>query len=274
MRAKFKKTALNGTIILVAIITIIGLSDLMFLSGSKPNQDQSASQIVNEPVMEKVFFKTSDNKQITADYFRVDKSKYQEPNGWLVLAHMMPATKESWNALAKTFQDLGYESLAVDLRGHGESEGGPDGFLNFPDSEHQKSIYDLEAAVEFLRVQGAKTEKISFIGASIGANLSLQYIANPPAGGQEFSAAVLLSPGFNYRGIKTEPMVKKLKSGQKVFFISSVDDGVNSVEVSQLFSEAPQGVKKEIKIYEFGGHGTDILKNQPELETLIINFIK
>ncbi len=270
MTAKFKKTALKGIIILVAIITIIGLSDLMFLSGSKPNQDQSTSQIVNEPVMEKVFFKTSDNKQITADYFRVDKSKYPEPNGWLVLTHMMPATKESWNALAKIFQDLGYESLAVDLRGHGESEEGPDGFLNFPDSEHQKSIYDLEAAIEFLRAKGGKAGKISFIGASIGANLSLQYISEH----QEFETAVLLSPGFNYRGIKTESMAKKLKSGQKVFFISSVDDGVNSVEVNQLFSEAPQDVKKEIKIYEFGGHGTDILKNQPELEALIINFIK
>ena len=67
---------------------------------------------------------------------------------------------------------------------------------------------------------------------------------------------------MDYRGVKTEPMVKKLSAGQKVFFVSAKDDvrsgGNNAEENQKLYDLTPQGVKKQIKIYETGGHGTDI----------------
>ncbi len=71
--------------------------------------------------------------------------------------------------------------------------------------------------------------------------------------------------------------MKNLKAGQKVFFISSRDDpnAENNTEENQkLHDSTPAGIQKEIKIYETGGHGTDILESQPELENLIIDFIK
>lgn len=219
---------------------------------------------------EKIFLTTDDGVKIAADLYLVEK-----PLGWLILTHMMPAIKESWRGFAGDLQNLRYESITIDLRGHGESSGGPDGFLNFSDLEHQKSILDLKAAVNYLmKKRGATPDKISFIGASIGANLSLQYIANPPDSGQEFKTAILLSPGLNYRGIKTEPMVKNLKSDQKIFFVSAKDDGNNAEENQKLFDSTPANVQKKIQIYETGGHGTDILENQPKLKNLIIEFLK
>lgn len=224
--------------------------------------------------MNKVFLKTSDNIKIAADFYAVEK-----PVGWLVLTHMMPATKESYKNLAIEAQKNGYESIVIDLRGHGESDGGPEGFLNFSDEEHQKSIFDLKATVDYLiKNKKATPEKISFIGASIGANLSLQYIVNPfrqlTNNGSEFKTAVLLSPGLNYRGLKTEPLVKKLRVGQKTFFISAQDDDNNSEQNQLLFEKTPDNINKKIKIYETGGHGTDILKNQPELTKIIFEFLK
>lgn len=213
--------------------------------------------------MEKVSIKTSDNIKIVGNYFKVD----QNPIGWVLLLHMMPATKESWNDLSKKLQNVGYESLAIDLRGHGESDLD---FTKFTDKEHQKSILDVEAAIEFLKSKGAIVDKICLIGASIGANLSLKYISEHA----EFKKATLLSPGLNYRGITTEYMVDKLKQGQKVLFISAGDDGENSAEVRQLFNRVPDGVEKKFEIYKIGGHGTDILMGHPELSDLIINFIK
>lgn len=215
---------------------------------------------------EKIFLITNDSVKIVADLYAVEK-----PVGWLVLSHMMPATKESYENLAIELQNNGYESIAIDLRGHGESDGGPDGFLNFSDLEHQKSILDLKSAVDYLiNERGATPEKISFIGASIGANLSLQYIAENP----EFKTAVLLSPGLNYRGIKTEPMVKKIQAGQKVFFVSAKDDNNNAEQNQKLYNLTPNNIDKKIKIYEDGGHGTDMLKYQSELKDLIIEFLK
>ncbi len=276
---KFKKSTISAIIILVGLVTIIGLSGLNFLiapktqtntedtqANTKNSQDDS---ILNQPKsgsMNKISLKTKDGVKISADLYSVDNAF-----GWLVLVHMMPATKESYKDLATRLQRLGYESLAIDLRGHGESDGGPNGYLNFSDVDNQKSILDLEAAaIDLIQERGATPDKISFIGASIGANLSLQYISENP----EFKIVVLLSVGLNYHGIKTEPLVKNLKAGQKVFFISAKDDDNNTKESQKLFDLTPAGIEKEIKIYNSGGHGTDILGNQSDLNNLIIEFIK
>ncbi len=259
---------MSAIIILVALATIIGLSGLSFIIPSETrkvsdNLDDNQRESIN---MEKIFLTAKDGVKIAANLYSVKPTR-----GWLVLTHMMPATKESYQDLAKRFQNLGYECLAIDLRGHGESDKGPDGFMKFSDSEHQKSILDLEAAVDYLiENRGASVVRISFIGASIGANLSLQYISEH----SEFKTAILLSPGLNYKGIKTEQMVEKLKDGQKVFFVSSRDDVSNADQNQVLYDLTPDGIINNIKIYETAGHGTDILENEPKLINLIIDFIK
>ena len=223
--------------------------------------------------MRKIFLITKDEVKIAANLYPAES-----PKGWIVFSHMMPAVKESWNDLAEIFCGAGYESIAIDLRGHGESVFNGSmrelNYRNFSDKEHQKSILDLEAAVDFLiKEQKAAPAQISFVGASIGANLSLQYVSEHP----EFKTAVLLSPGLDYRGVKTEPLAKNLKAGQRVFFISAKDDvrsgGDNAEENQKLYDLTPAGAEKKIKIYETGGHGTDILKAQPELAGLIKDFI-
>ena len=223
--------------------------------------------------MQKIFLTTKDGVKIAANLYPAES-----PKGWIVFSHMMPVVKESWNDLAEMFCGAGYESVAIDLRGHGESVSAETqklNYRNFSDAEHQKSILDLETAAEFLiKERKAAADKVSFVGASIGANLSLQYISEHP----EFKTAVLLSPGLDYRGVKTEPLAKNLKAGQKVFFISAKDDtrssGNNNAEENQkLYDLIPDGAEKKIKIYANGGHGTDILGNQPELAGLIKDFI-
>lgn len=233
----------------------------------------------------KIFLRTKDNKKIAANLFEPGKKQQPIPAGWLLLIHMMPATKESWNKFAEKLLSIGYESFAIDLRGHGESDAGPEGYLKFSNLEHQSGILDLEAGVEFLKSRGAVAEKIFLIGASIGANLSLQYITEHP----EIKKVVLLSAGLNYRGVATEPLVKVLKSDQRIFLVSAKDDGLpngqvglpagrqdaqaNAVQNQKLYEAIPVGVQKEIKIYETGGHGTDLLQNQPNLSDLIIEFL-
>ncbi len=271
MATKFKQKASSAIIILIGLMTIFSLSGLFFVS----NQSQSAlqnqnSQQSNLPPMEKITLTTSDNKTIAADYFPVDQAQFTNPAGWAVLTHMMPATKESWNSLANDLQNNGFESIAIDLRGHGESEGGPNGYLKFSNKDTQKSILDIAAAVNYLESKGATPDKIFLIGASIGANLSLEYLAE----NGNFPAAILFSPGLNYKGIEAAPLIEKLKLGQKVVFITSKDDGSNNSEVQALYGKVPAGVAKETKSFQFGGHGTDILKSHPDLNDLVINYLQ
>ncbi len=193
----------------------------------------------------------------------------EHPRGWVVLIHMMPSTKESFAPLAAALAGAGYASLAIDLRGHGASEGGPDGYKTFTDQDHQRSVLDIDAAVAYARTRGAQDPRIVLIGASIGANISLQYLATHPA----LPAAVLLSPGLEYRGISAKEYVVMIQKGRGVFIVSSQDDGYNAQEAAELWGLIPEGVIKQKEIYVRAGHGTAMFEKEPSLIGLIIQFI-
>ncbi len=228
----------------IVILVILVVFAVIFINNRKSNKSG-------------MFLKTIDNKKIAANLYKVEN-----PKGRLILAHSMPETKESWDEFAKKMQEFGYESLAIDLRGHGQSESGPAGYKKFSDEEHQAGIHDLEAAWDYLRSSGANPKKTVLIGASIGANLALEFIAKNP----DFKKAVFLSPGFDYRGIKTEPLVLKLQKDQSAVFATSKDDGNNAAEVLRLYEKSPKEMNKHIIIYDHGGHGTAMLKAKNELD--------
>ena len=149
--------------------------------------------------MQTEHFTTKDGLTIVGDYYPgTGKSG-------VLLLHMMPADRTSWQQLAGQLQENGFHVLAIDLRGHGQSTGGPNGYQAFSDAQHQQSIFDIESAVEFLRSKGI--EKIHMGGASIGANLALQYASQH----QEIASAMLLSPGLDYHGIHTDIWIENLK---------------------------------------------------------------
>lgn len=218
--------------------------------------------------MEKISFITLDSVKIAADYYPASGQKA------MVLLHMMPAAKESWQDFANRLAEAGIASIAIDLRGHGESQGGPDGYKSFSDEEHQSSINDVAAAVEFLKNKGFAEENTSLAGASIGANLALQFLFQHP----QIKAAVLLSPGYDYRGVITPPWARSLQAGQAVYYAAATEDmrssGNTAAGMSQgLYDLTPPEVKKELKIFEGGEHGTDIFVSHPSLADEIINWL-
>lgn len=213
-------------------------------------------------VTETVQFQTSDGITIFGLYTHGDNPALPA----VLLSHMMPATKESWNDFAQVLADDGFQALAIDLRGHGESviqtpnaERRTLNYKNFSDAEHQKPILDLEAAVNFLKSKGVS--EIHLVGASIGANLSLQYLAEH----SEARSAILLSPGLDYRGVKTESFAARLREGQSVYYAAADNDPYSAETAKTLYQKTPEGAAKELKIFERGGHGTDMFSAHSEL---------
>lgn len=216
---------------------------------------------------------TADNVKIAANYFPTDRKKYPNPRGWVIFLHMMPATKESWNALAVRMQQEGYAGLAIDLRGHGSSGGGPTGYLQFSDAEHQDSVRDIDAAVDVLRGFGAREGSITLIGASIGANLALQYVARH----RGFRHCVAFSPGLDYHGIVTKPLIESLPENKHILLIGARDDDRTDdtvAAIEELHDSAPSGADVQTEVVEAGGHGTDLLAHNPELIESIILFLQ
>jgi pimeloyl-ACP methyl ester carboxylesterase len=218
--------------------------------------------------------KTLDSQELAATLYSPRPLAAASLKGGVLFLHMMPATKESWDGLAANLADNGYLGLAIDLRGHGASSGGPRGYAKFEDAEHQKSILDLDAAAKFLMVKGLSAGQIAFVGASIGANLSLRYLVDHP----EFKTAVLLSPGLNYRGLKGEESAAALQAGARVLIVSSKDDirkgerGANE-EAEMIYGALPAGVIKGLQVYDAGGHGTELLSAHSELKDIILAFL-
>ena len=209
-----------------------------------------------------VKFKTGDGIEVVGDYYPADSKQAT------LLLHMMPADRKSWIVFAKKLQQAGFQALAIDFRGHGESQGGPDGYKKFSDEEHQSSRLDVVAGVEFLKSK--KAEKIYLVGASIGANLALESLVDHP----EIDAAVLLSPGIDYRGIKTKPLIERLGSLQALFLAASEEDTESFAAVQKLSEKIDFNEDKKIKIFKGAGHGTTIFERNPLFMDEVTDWLK
>ena len=208
--------------------------------------------------MQKITLTTKDNINIVGNYYAVDADNAPA----VILLHMMPATKESWNEFAPLLQQKGFQVLAIDERGHGEStQGGELNYKEFSSKEQQEKMFDILAARNFFTDKGVEIKDIIVGGASIGANLSIQYIAQNP----EARVGFALSPGFDYYGIETLPLAQKIDTEQLIYITAAKDDP-NVPDSFKAVEELAQYAGERVKprIYEDGGHGTDIFKKHPE----------
>jgi len=204
---------------------------------------------------------TSDNIQLSAVY------EYDVQDKIAVLMHMMPATKESWEALSKVLHEHGYATLAFDERGHGEST--MNGTLNyklFTDAEQQTKRYDVEAALAFAREQGFDEAHTILMGASIGANLTIRALAEH----NQIPLGVVLSPGIDYHGVTTDDVVTKLGPTQKLLLVASDDDVGSWKSIHELHRLNPA----TILIERSGlGHGTNMTDKDLSLVEEITKYL-
>lgn len=193
----------------------------------------------------------------------------------VLLLHMMPAVRDSWEPLSAELNNAGFATLAIDLRGHGESTemqkvGGEKlklDYKNFTDKDHQASRLDVDAAMNFLKSKGFSEENISLLGASIGANLTLDAMYRY----HKIARGVLLSPGLDYRGVLTESAIKQLGANQKVWIIAAQADEY-SADSTKTLAELRPDISKST-IFNGSDHGTDLFESQKMLVNDIVKFI-
>lgn len=213
--------------------------------------------------MQKINIKTEDNIELSALLW--NRGAFAS----VLLMHMMPATKESWVPLADKLANSGFNVLAIDFRGHGESTGGD--YKTFTAEQHQEYYEDLEASIKYLKDFFPHTE-IYLGGASIGANMTIKYMAKHHSIAKGFA----LSAGLDYYGVRAIDDIKNLNEDQKILLVGSRDDsrqsGSNCGEMAEQLYDEGEGVKEKI-VYDTGGHGTDMWEEHPGLIDELIKFI-
>ncbi len=175
-----------------------------------------------------VSFATEDGGKIFAHH-------YGKAAHAVVLAHGAVFNKESWSAQAKQLAAEGFEVLAIDFRGYGDSVAG---------SKGGALELDVLAAVRYLEAQGA--EKVSVIGGSMGggAAATAATIAKPG----EIDKLVLLAAGS---------VSKPEKLTGDVLFIVSEGDGVSAAAKGH-YKRAPE--PKELVLLPGSAHAQHIFK--------------
>jgi len=199
-------------------------------------------------VYKKVVLKTDDNYNIVANH-------YSRNGNSVILLHQLGSSKESWNKFAEYLQDNNYDVLVLDLRGHGESQGN---LSSFTEKDFNNMEKDIKAAVIYLN-----KKRVAIIGASIGANLALNYGAKD----NTINNIVMLSPGLNYRGLDAEKNAPKYDRNSLI--IVSREDSYSYMSSNRLIGLLKGN--KQIKIYNNLGHGTNMLNK--ELNKFILDWL-
>lgn len=213
---------------------------------------------------EHIWITTSDHVQIV-EIFQNNGQKKSA-----ILLHMMPATKESWKEFSEMLNRDGYATIAIDERGHGESTmNGTLDYHAFSEQQQKDKILDVEATFEFLKSKGFEEENIIVIGASIGANLGIQFLTLHP----KVKNVVALSPGLNYRGVKTDEFITQLHDGQQVILVSSDDDDRDSAQSCRTLHELNSSQTILIEKNNLG-HGTTMFENDPKLMDEVLGYLK
>ena len=208
-----------------------------------------------------VSFQTKDNVKIVGDFYDAKSDRS------ILLLHILPGNRGDLDNFAEFLWQNDYNILNIDERGHGDSEAWPGetgSWQEFTQADYDKMIYDAEAAAEWLKNKIPNTT-IALIGGSIGANIAMIFGAK-----HQPKIVVALSPGLDYKGIKTEIAARNYR--QNLLIVASRDN-LNAFESSERLFEISNASHKEFVKYENAGHATRMLEAEPELKNKILDFL-
>ena len=216
--------------------------------------------VLNIYVEEEKKLTTSDEISISGSYTPAPNSN----NTVVLLLHQLRKDRTIWKTLVEKLTSSGYSCVAIDFRGHGKSGGGS--WEDFSQEQFQAMIRDVEAAGEYIRKK-FPTADIAIIGSSIGANLALNYAAKG-----NIASVTLLSPGLDYKGVKTEEAANNYS--RPIFLAASSDDENFSVDAIQRIASLVTTPEVDVKIvtYSDGGHGVNMFLVHPDLQDQIVSW--
>lgn len=161
----------------------------------------------------------------------------------LVVGHQLGSDLCEWVPQARAFARRGYQVLAFDFAGFGDSEHG---------SGDDRVDTDVVAAVEQLRRRGV--DRVVLVGSSMGgtAVLSAATRIRPPVAG-----VVSLSGPSGFGGVDAQGAMARLRV--PVLFVVAADDQ-HFTEQARVMYRAARVHHKRLLVIPGGGHGTGLLE--------------
>lgn len=190
----------------------------------------------------------------TADHVQLAGLLFGHGKTVVVCSHEYRASKVIWStsAIVPLLASRGYQVLAYDFRGDGDSAG--------PSDSYQIAV-DLHAAIAFVRQQGAM--KVVLLGSSMGGTASLIAAAR-----DHVTAVVTLSAPQDFGPGVSDSQLQAINA-PKLFVNTQNDAYAQDTQHMYDVSRPP----KEIHIYSGSEHGVLIFDYEEDLTQRILNFI-
>ncbi len=217
-----------------------------------------------EPSTETITVETMDGKQI-AGTLAAPAAGTCLPA--VLLVHQYLSDRTEWDALQGTLVEAGYVTLAIDLRGHGESDP-QDGDISGLLTDPLQAPLDVAAGLGLLsQAPQVDPGRIGVVGASVGANLSVVAMHRG-----ETNVAVALSP-------RTDPILALAEVSDAVavdnlYCLAGENDGGGDQAAScTALADQATGSGNAVIIPSSSAHGTALLERSPELVSDILEWL-
>jgi dienelactone hydrolase len=239
----------------LAISAVVALGLAAGLSGQVKNEGKNGIQ------KKDVDLKAADGVNLKATYFSPGQS-----GPAILLLHQCNMDRRSWDPLAKDLAAAGFHVLTLDYRGFGESGGERlTGAQRGPVIE-QKWPGDVDVAYSYLLAQkGVDKNRVAAGGASCGVTQSSDLAARH----HDIKALMLLSgtasdAGANY--IAATPSMP-------IFGAVSEGDTIAAKGIKEAL-QASKNPKSTLKIYAGSEHGVPMFAKNPQLQPMIVSWLK
>lgn len=222
-----------------------------------------------------VTFATADNLVLSAAY-TPPLAGAEHPAPMAILLHMYGTDHRDFDPLIPYLHRAGFATLAIDLRGHGDSVGPSEMELAQRVAKRDKKLFqqmdiDVRAAYDWLAEQpGVDRCRFVLVGASVGCTVALDYAAQD----RSVDAVACLTPGTYYLGIDTLAPARKYAQ-RRLLLTAAQNERAACEELAKII---PDAVVKIVTAGTSGDplslHGTRLLGRVPGIEREIAQFLK
>jgi dienelactone hydrolase len=177
----------------------------------------------------------------------------RRPAPGILLLHMLRRSHTDWDAAAAQLSDAGFAVLSLDFRSG---------------DDVAALANDVRAAKSFLRERPEVIgTDLGIAGASIGANLAVVDAADDPG----VMSLALLSPGLDYKGLRTEAAMKKY-GGRSALLIGKHRGSVFRALDPPADYARPGRARSAF--HRCPAHGTVLLSRDPGLVGALVDWFK
>jgi dienelactone hydrolase len=208
-----------------------------------------------------VDIKAPDGISLKGTYFSAGR-----PGPAMLLLHQCNMDRHAWDGLAEDLAGNGFNVLTIDFRGFGESEGSKSTDPDARAAARQKWPGDVDAAFTYLTKQkGVDQSRVAVGGASCGVTQSSDLAARH----HEIRALLLLS------GMASDAAKAYLASNASLPVFGAASEGdtgaAKGIREAVAASKDPKSV---VKIYAGTEHGVPMFAKNPDLEPMIVAWLK